>query len=207
MKIKIFTTGPIETNSYLVYDEIAKEGILIDAPNELHDILLHEVKKNDLKISYIINTHGHWDHINDNEIIKKSLNATLLIHKDDEFLMDPADDIKSVLPLPLDPSKADDYLKDNDIIKTGSIEFKIIHTPGHSPGGICIYEPKNKVLFAGDTLFNNSIGRTDLWGGSIEDLISSIKEKLFILPDDVTVYPGHGEATTIGNEKKFNPYI
>ena len=207
MKIKIFTTGPIETNSYLVYDELTKEGILIDAPNELHDVLLHEVKKNDLKISYIINTHGHWDHINDNEIIKKSLNATLLIHKGDEFLMDPAEDIKSVLPLPLDPSKADDYLNDSDIIKTGSIEFKILHTPGHSPGGICIYEPKNRVLFSGDTLFNNSIGRTDLWDGSIEDLISSIKEKLFILPDDVTVYPGHGEATTIGNEKKFNPYI
>ena len=111
----------------------------------------------------------------------------LLIHKSDEFLLDPADYIKSVLPLPLDPSKADDYLKDNDIIKIGSMEFKIIHTPGHSPGGICIYESQNKVLFSGDTLFNSSIGRTDLWGGSIEDLISSIKEKLFLLPDDVTV--------------------
>jgi hydroxyacylglutathione hydrolase len=207
MKIKIYSTGPFETNSYLVYNENTSEGLLIDAPYELHDIIMEDIKKINLKIPYIINTHGHLDHVNDNEVLKKSLNAKLLIHKDDEYLINPDEQIKASLPYPLNPSIADEYLNDNDILEIAGMEFIILHTPGHSPGGICIYENENKVLFSGDTLFNNSIGRTDLWDGSIDDLIKSIKEKLFLLPDDVIVYPGHGEPTTIGDEKKFNPYL
>jgi hydroxyacylglutathione hydrolase len=207
MVIKTFVSGPFETNSYLVYDETSKEAIIIDAPPESAENVLHEIKKNNLSVKYIVNTHGHIDHVEDNEILKKELKAKLLIHKEDAFWLNPSEEVKYFLPMDQTPSEADDFLKEGDILNIGDMNFSVIFTPGHTTGGICLSESQKKVLFSGDTLFKETIGRTDLLGGSMETLINSIKTKILTLPDETLVYPGHYESTTIENEKKFNEYL
>jgi glyoxylase-like metal-dependent hydrolase (beta-lactamase superfamily II) len=207
MIIKTFTSSPFETNSYLVYDENSKEAIVIDSPPESSKKVLDQVRALNLTVNYIINTHGHIDHVEDNEILKNELKAKLFIHRKDEFWLNPAFEIRSFLPFDQTPSKADGYLNDGDILTVGNLKFIVIFTPGHTSGGICLYESLNKVLFSGDTLFKETVGRTDLLGGSMETLIDSIKNKICILPDETVVYPGHNEITTIEHEKEFNPYL
>jgi glyoxylase-like metal-dependent hydrolase (beta-lactamase superfamily II) len=207
MFIKTFVSGPFETNGYLVGDEVTKDAIIIDAPPDFSSPVLKEIKKQDYKVKYIINTHGHIDHIADNHILKEELNSKLLIHKNDLFWLNSTDFIKSLIPFEIIPSEPDDFIDDGDIIKVGSLSFIIIFTPGHTSGGICLYEKESKVLFTGDTLFKENIGRTDLPGGSTDILIDSIKNKILNLPGDVIIYPGHGETSTINDEKNFNPFL
>jgi hydroxyacylglutathione hydrolase len=207
MTIKQFCSGPFGTNSYLVFDEKSKEALLIDSPPESADLVIKEVKDHGLTVKYIVNTHGHIDHVEDNEILKKELKAKLLIHPADEFWLDPTPEIKYFNPMDQTPSKADGFVNENDILTIGDLNFKIIFTPGHSTGGICLYEEQQKVLFSGDTLFFETVGRTDFPGGSMEILINSIKSKLLILPDETTIYPGHDETSTIKHEKEFNQYL
>jgi hydroxyacylglutathione hydrolase len=207
MIIKTFISGPFETNSYLVYDELSKDAIVIDAPPESSQKIIEVVKEQKLTVKCIVNTHGHVDHVEDNEILKEDLNTRLLIHKDDEFWLDPSIEIKYFVPYDQTPSKADGYLTDGEVITIGNLNFLIIFTPGHTLGGICLYEPHQKVLFSGDTIFKETIGRTDLIGGSMDQLLDSIKSKILILPDETRIYPGHDEPTTIKHEKEFNPYL
>ncbi|MBF0493974.1 MAG: MBL fold metallo-hydrolase [Candidatus Omnitrophica bacterium] len=200
IEIKAFEVGPIGTNCYLTYDG-NKTGILID-PGYPETAIRDFILRNDLKIEYTVNTHGHGDHIAGN----KFFDYPVYIHELDEpFLTDGAKNLGFFAGMTVPKVKAFKILKDGDKILAGKLEFTVIHTPGHTPGGICLLA--GNVLFAGDTLFHEGVGRTDLPGGSQKALEASIKNKLFTLPDNTKVYPGHGPATTIGHEKRNNPYI
>jgi len=207
MEIKIFTTGPFETNCYLVIDEQTKNALLIDAPPDSSMIILKEVKERKIDIKYIINTHGHIDHIADNYFIKNELNTKILIHKEDEPYFNPSNNLKLFFASELYPTIPDGYLNDGDILSIGDFELQVIFTPGHTPGGICLLGKKQKILFTGDTIFKENIGRTDLPGGNMDVLMQSIKNKILVLDDDIVIFPGHEKSSTIGHEKKFNPFI
>lgn len=193
------------TNTWLIYDDVSLEGILVDpaAPSEM---LLKRIESLGLKILMIFNTHGHGDHIGGNDYFATHLKASLAIHKDDAaMLIDNRKNLSEYMGSPLNNKAADILLEDGFSMNLAGRELKVIHTPGHTPGGICLLI--EKYLISGDTLFELSIGRTDFPGGSHDQIIKSIREKLFILPDDVIVFPGHGPQTTIGLEKSNNPFL
>lgn len=193
------------TNCYVLGCTQTKEGIIIDPGGEAKRIL-EVVERNGLAIRYIINTHSHVDHIGANGIIKEATGATLAIHPADaETLKNP---MQSLLAFSgkLKPSPPpDELVREGDVIKAGSLELKVIHTPGHTPGGISL--KMGSSLFTGDTLFAGSIGRTDFPGGSYKTLIESIAHKLLGYPDTTIIYPGHGPSSTIGEERKYNPFL
>ncbi|MDL2280243.1 MBL fold metallo-hydrolase [Selenomonadales bacterium OttesenSCG-928-I06] len=188
------------TNCYILFCEDTLQAVIID-PAGQEKGLLDVIEKNKLKIKYIINTHGHPDHIGANSAIKKATDASILFHEKEAPML--AKFIGKGAP----GAVADKFIDDGDTIEFGNVKLQVIHTPGHTQGGICLYNEKEKVLFSGDTLFAESIGRTDFPGGSYPTIISSIKNKLLVLPDETTVYSGHGEATTIAHEKKYNPFV
>ncbi len=193
------------TNTWLLWDDESLEAILVDPAAPSED-LLARIRALDLKVLYIINTHGHGDHIGGNELFRKRLQARLLIHAEDaHYLTDNRKNLSEYLGAPLNCLAADEFLHDGQSLNLGSHIVRVIHTPGHTPGGICLLA--DKFLISGDTLFELSIGRTDFPGGSHKQIIASIKEKLFILPDDVVVCPGHGPRTSIGMEKMNNPLV
>lgn len=205
MVIKRLVVGLLQVNCFVVFDEETKEAIIIDPGGDAREILKF-AEKNNLKIKYIVNTHGHLDHTYDNRKIKEATNSPLLIHKlDAEMLTSPAKNFSFVMGIIFKSPPADKLLNEGDIIEFGNISLKVLNTPGHTPGGISLLT--DKVVFVGDTLFAGSVGRTDLPGGSMEELLKGIKEKLLILPDDTIVHPGHGPSTTIGRERNSNPFI
>ncbi len=205
MIIKRFIAGRLENNIYLVADEKSSEAVLIDATQDLPEIQ-KAVKDLGVKVKYILLTHGHFDHILGLNSLKKSLNAPAVICKDDLVISDNINEFTRLFGLPDSvPPKYDMYIKDGDEILLGSYKIKVIHTPGHTEGGVC-YLVDGK-LFSGDTLFRGSVGRTDLFGGNFGKLSDSIKNKLFKLDDKTEVFPGHGDMTTIGFEKKYNEII
>ncbi|HKK68424.1 MAG TPA: MBL fold metallo-hydrolase, partial [Bacteroidales bacterium] len=168
--------------------------------------ILMTLSQDNLTVKYIIDTHGHFDHVGANKDLKKATNAELMIHAADEPMLSELAQHAGAFGLSAENSPpADIHLKDNDEIKFGNITLNVIHTPGHSQGGICLLT--DKILIAGDTLFAGSIGRTDLPGGDYDTLINSIKTKLLTLDDDIVVYTGHGPETTIGREKQINPFL
>jgi len=194
-----------ETNTYLVWDKESGVGAVIDPANNARAIV-DEAKRLGFTIKYIINTHGHADHIGANSELKKLTGAILCIHEDDsEKLSNPDLNLSSFVGFPFTTVKADRLLKDGDVINFGNISLKVLHTPGHSKGGICLLG--DEFVFSGDTLFFESIGRYDFPDSNGEHLKKSIEEKLFILPDSTKVYSGHGGSTTIGHEKKHNPFF
>ncbi|MFH1395438.1 MAG: MBL fold metallo-hydrolase [Candidatus Omnitrophota bacterium] len=197
LTVKRVVVGPLYVNCYLVYDKNTLKGMLID-PGEYSQEIETYVKRNAIDLIGIINTHGHADHMAGN----KAYNLPVFIHElDADYLTDSRINLSIFLGIHVAEVKAAGFLKDGDIIEIGNFKLKVIHTPGHSPGGISIV--CGDILFSGDTLFCEGVGRTDLSGGSQTDLMRSIQEKLFVLPDSTKVYPGHGPETTIGNEKKF----
>lgn len=205
MKIIALTVGPIATNCYIVYDEASREALVID-PGAEGKRIVAEVEKNHLKVKYIVNTHGHGDHIAANKYVKEATGAELLIHAADApMLTDARLNMTAYMGKGISEPAADRFLAEGDVLKLGTTEFKVLHTPGHSPGGICLLG--EQVVFVGDTLFQYSIGRDDLPGGSFTQLINSIKTKLLTLDDKIIVYPGHGPITTIGNERRGNPFL
>ncbi len=207
MIVKAFESGPLLTIGYLVIDEKSGYAVVIDAPKDSAEEIVNEAKKRDCEILCLINTHGHWDHIADDSEIVRLTAAKVAIHQKDVNLLEDPKSVIYELPFRIEGIKPDIILNDGDVIEVGELRLKVIHTPGHTLGSICLYEENEKVLFSGDTLFAGTIGRTDLPGGSYEEIIKSIQEKLFVLEDDVVVYPGHGPSTTIGKEKQFNPFF
>ncbi|HNX00307.1 MAG TPA: MBL fold metallo-hydrolase [Candidatus Cloacimonadota bacterium] len=194
--------GGYETNTYLCWDESSHEALLID-PAAPSIPLWNRIVEKGLKIKYIINTHGHADHIGGNDFFKEKSKAPIAIHLlDAEHLNNSTKNLSTMAGMKLTSPQADIILADGDILKIGESEMKVIHTPGHTEGGICIYG--DGLLFSGDTLFQEDVGRTDLPGGNNLKLQHSIQQILFELPDETIVLPGHGPATTIGEEKIGN---
>ena len=199
------TTGAYKANCYIIYCKDTNEGIIID-PGDEPDRILDKIKNKGLKIKYIILTHGHGDHIGAVKKVMKRLNIPLLAHEDEkELLMDAAKNLSNIMVFGPTELMADKLLKDGDVIEFGNLKAEIIHTPGHTAGGICIKVGNN--LITGDTIFKGSIGRTDLYSGDYRTLIKSIKNKLLLLDNKMVILPGHGEASTIGNEKVSNPFL
>lgn len=205
MIIQSLVVGPIQANCFILGDEKTQEAVVIDPGDEAKRILVG-LQKQALKLKYIINTHGHFDHVGANKALKEKTGAPILIHKAEAPLLAQLSSSAAVWGMHVDDSPpADRLLEDGDKISFGEITLEVIHTPGHSLGGISLYTPKD--LFVGDTLFAGSIGRTDFPGGDYDQLISGVRTRLFVLGDDVRVYPGHGPATTIGQERRYNPFF
>ncbi len=205
MIIKTLAVGPIVANCYILGCEETKEAVVVDPGDETGKILL-SLADSGLKVKYIINTHGHFDHVGGNKKMKDATGADILIHPLDAPMLDTLSASAANWGLLADDSPPPDRtVEDGDEISFGNITLKVIHTPGHTPGGVSFHT--NGYVFVGDTLFESSIGRTDFPGGNLETLISSIKNKLFALDDDVQVFTGHGSTTTIGREKRSNPFL
>ncbi len=200
-----FILGDMVTNCYLIADEETKNAVLFDAPAQ-SDKILDYIEKNGLSLKKVLLTHAHFDHILALEEIIAKTGAELILHKEEEqYLKDPNLNLAGSYWSGLNLPNADKLVQHGDEILLDSIKIKVMHTPGHTVGSVCYLI--DDLLISGDTLFSGSIGRFDFPLGSFEDEIRSIKEKLMILDDDVKVYPGHGFSTTIGKQRKENPYI
>ena len=205
MKIKSLVVGPIGVNCYIVYDERSLDAIVVDPGGNAAEIL-KVINDDKLKVKYVVNTHGHSDHIGANTEVCEKTGARLLIHEGDKkMLTDSRANLSLYMGMNILSKPADEFVKNGDVIEFGDCKLKVLHTPGHSEGGICLVT--DGIVFSGDTLFAESIGRCDFPGGSEITLINSVKEKIMPLPDDTKVLPGHGPATTVGWERKSNPFL
>ena len=206
MKVIPLVAGPIDNNVYVAYDDTGN-CVVVDAPFLCYEVIDNVVKENNLKISHILITHTHWDHIGGLAELKKNTNAKVCVHKDDAVrLSQPVANLGGN-QIQIETVEPDIILTGNEVIECGNMKFTVLHTPGHSPGAVCFLENQAGVVFVGDSLFNMSIGRTDFPGSDHNTLINSIKTKLLTLPDNYKVYCGHNEATTIGFEKAHNPFL
>ena len=208
MFTKQMQVGRFAVFAYLVGSETAGEALVIDPAGD-PDLILREAAKNRLRIKYIVNTHSHVDHVMGNKKMKEVTGAEIIIHEADAAdLVGQSMQVMNMFGAEPSPP-ADITVRDNDLITVGDVSLRVLHTPGHSPGGMCLHV--DGLVFTGDTLFVGGVGRTDLQGGSWEILARSIRTKLFTLPDSTVVLPGHnyGEApkSTIGVEKVNNPYV
>lgn len=205
MILKTLVVGPIQANCYILGCERTREAAVID-PGGDSDRILIALAKDKLRCVYIINTHGHFDHSGENRRLKEVTGSQLLIHRADAPMILHQGASGRSWGMDVDNSPPPDrYLEEGNIITFGDISLKVLHTPGHSPGGISLFS--DKMVFVGDTLFAGSIGRTDFPGGDYDGLIRNVREKIFSLGDDVVVYPGHGPKTTVGRERRTNPFF
>lgn len=205
MIIEQLEVGPIMANCYIVGCEETGKAVVID-PGDDSDRILQRLASKKLTVLCLINTHGHFDHVGGNRRMKAATEAPLLIHEGDAPMLHRLASDASMFGLSAENSPAPDRtLADGDTIEFGAHTLTVLHTPGHSPGGIALHG--HGCVFVGDTLFSGSIGRTDLPGGDYDTLIRSVREKLFSLPDDTRVFCGHGPETTIGREKRHNPFF
>jgi glyoxylase-like metal-dependent hydrolase (beta-lactamase superfamily II) len=201
MIIKKLIVGPLENNCFIIADENSRECLVID-PGDEPDRILDSINENNFQLKYIICTHAHFDHIAAVSDIKEETKAKIVLHRDDLEIYKSTKDQAVAWGFELESQPEPDmFVSEGDMIEIGDLRFDILHTPGHSPGGICLYG--EGILITGDTLFAGSVGRTDLYGGDIKELKKSFK-KLMSLPEGVKVLPGHGPETTIGHERVDN---
>lgn len=204
---KALTVGLLEVNCYILADEETKEAVVID-PGGDEDEILDVLQRNGFNLKLIIDTHGHFDHVDANQPLKAATGAQIAIHEADAAALSrPSQEAMFFTGNRLRLSEADILLKEGDVLTFGKYRLKVLHTPGHTPGGISLVLEDHPYVYAGDLLFAGSIGRTDFPGGSFEALIDAVKTKIFPLGDHYTVYPGHGPVTTIGQERKYNPFF
>lgn len=208
LKIHSFTGGEVETNAYLVADETSRTAFVVDAPHGLGEEIVARARHEQLTITHLINTHGHWDHIADNAVIVRLAGARLLLHRADAKLVKHPDLMADFgLFFEIEPTQPDGFLDEGDEFRLGALRFEVRHCPGHCPGSIVLYEPRARVALVGDVIFAGSVGRADLPGGNWDQLMDSIRSKILTLPDDVRLLPGHGPATTVGRERRTNPFL
>lgn len=205
MNIDVLEVGMVNTNCYIVTDESTKDILIIDPGGEAGRII-DAVKEKNGNVKGILLTHGHFDHITGVPEVREAFSAKVYAAQEEEALLENPDWNCSHMGRGLISVKADEFVKDKDILTLGSFRIQVIYTPGHTRGGVCYYFKEEAVLFSGDTLFFESIGRTDLPTGNSHLLMESVRQKLMPLPDETKVYPGHGSHTSIGYEKKNNPY-
>ncbi|GHV22980.1 MBL fold hydrolase [Bacteroidia bacterium] len=210
MQICRFEFNQVSENTYLIHDE-TNEAAIIDCgvyfPEEKMQ-LVRFIEENHLVLVRLLNTHLHMDHTFGNRFVYETYDILPEYHRMEESMPSQKDQARNFGIMVNEPDlQAVNYIEDGDIVPVGTIRLKALLIPGHSPGSLCFYSEKDGCIFSGDVLFQGSVGRSDLWGGDHERLISGIKEKLLTLPDDTVVYPGHGPSTTIGHEKKYNPYL
>jgi len=210
--IKVITipVGVLETNSYLIFDEKSKVAVCID-PGAEPEKIIKTINENKLKLKAVLLTHGHGDHIGGLAVLIEKFDVPVYIHLEDEgMLRSPHENLSQSIGFDITAPETDNFVIDGQKISVGENEITIFHTPGHTRGGISFFiNPENEkpILFSGDTLFYLNVGRIDLPGGNWEVLKKSVLEKLYVLPDETVVYPGHGPATTIHKEKNNNPYV
>lgn len=205
MIVECLTVGPLMENCYILGDEKSKKSAVID-PGDEPERIVEKLKKKRLNCEYILLTHAHVDHVSGIKGVVEATGARVYIHKNDAFMLKAAPVQALAFGMkPFMPPKIEKYLEDGEVIEFGDLKVKIIHTPGHSSGGICFLV--ENCIFVGDTIFQGSIGRTDLPGGNYNELINSVETKIWTLPDDTIIYPGHGPETTVGYEKKYNPFF
>lgn len=212
MKIEAVPLGPLETNAYLVTSDDGKECCVVDAPKGA-DALLEEIRERGLKLTHLLLTHGHWDHMCEAHLFAKA-GATVIGHRDDQQLIENIEAYKnryqSMIPWLTDDDfrsvKVDRWVTEGDTVDAAGTRFEVRHVPGHCPGSILFYSADQKVAFTGDAIFAGSVGRTDLPNGNWNQLLASIRQRIYTLPDETVLLPGHGGETTVGHEKKTNPY-
>ena len=204
---EILPVGPLQCNCSVIGDDVSREAIVIDPGDDVADVLAI-VQKHNLKVQQIIITHAHIDHVGGAKKLKAATGAAILLNQNDYALLKMLD-VQAAWVGMASPGRVeiDQSVGQADKIRVGSLSADVLHTPGHTQGSVCLYFPLEKKLIAGDTLFAGSIGRTDLPGGSFEKIIRSLHEKVLALPDDTIVVPGHGELTTIGEERESNPFL
>lgn len=208
MILERLTVGTLNTNCYVVGCPETLEAIVIDPGAESKEeaqLILREASNQNLKVKYIVNTHGHLDHTAGNGAVKEKTGAPILIHEEDAPMLTNARGPIGLWGFHGSSPPADRVLHDGDTVQVGSLTFRVLHTPGHSPGSICLLG--DDVAFTGDTLWAGTIGRADLPGSSPKDMKLSLREKLMTLSDHVRIYPGHGPSSTIGEEKRYNPFL
>jgi hydroxyacylglutathione hydrolase len=204
---EIFPVGPLQCNCSVIGDETSREAIVIDPGADIARVL-DIVQRHGLKVTQILITHGHIDHVGGAMKLKQATGAPILLNKNDAPQLQMLDMQASWIGVaPPGTVTIDDSLEDGTAIHAGALQATVMHTPGHTEGSTCIYFPAEKKLIAGDTLFAGSIGRTDLPGGNFEKILRSLHERVMTLPEDVMVIPGHGPATTIGEENETNPFL
>lgn len=207
LKVKRRVLSACQTNCYYAYKEGADEIVVID-PGDNGSIVYDDVKSLGFeKVAGILLTHGHGDHTGGALQLKQLSGAKIYAYEDEaEILKDPEKNLSGWFGKPYG-FEADEYFHDKQAVSMAGITFEVLHTPGHTKGGCCFYDAQDQVLFCGDTIFNGSVGRTDFYSGSMKVLGDSIRERIMTLPDDVKLYPGHGDATTVGYERKYNPCL
>lgn len=204
-RIKTYVLGGISTNCYLVFREGEKAAVIID-PADNADYLKSKCREFGVEPVAVLLTHAHFDHMMAADDIRKTYGCKLYVHMDDErMLNDSSLNLSGTMGTEQVSISADYLLRDGEVLHFLNLEWKVMATPGHTAGSVCYYLPEEEVLFSGDTMFAESLGRTDLPTGSMSAIVRSISEKLLVLPDDTMVYPGHGDATTIAHEKQYNP--
>lgn len=205
MILKQFVIGFLDVNNYLLIDEVSKEAVLIDC-TEKNDKIDEALAEYGAKLKYILLTHGHFDHVLGVNNFKTKYKCQVLIHGEDDVLLQNIDKFMSGFGFgTTEVQHVDGFLKENQIIKFGEIKIRVIHTPGHSRGSVGYLVQDN--LFSGDTIFYECVGRTDLMGGSFSQLKDSIEKKIFTLDDNIKIYPGHGQASTVKHEKENNKFL
>jgi hydroxyacylglutathione hydrolase len=211
---EILPVGMLQCNCHIVGDPVTREAVVID-PGDDVDAILEVIARHGLKVRNILITHSHIDHIIGLKKLREATGAPVLMHQADLDLYQQMEMQAEWIQWPTpELAEVDEFLTEGKSIKWGNYELRVMHTPGHTKGSVCLYLPREEntvrdpgLLFAGDTLFEGSIGRTDLWGGSVKEILRSLKTKLLALPDETIVFPGHGSPTTIGVERETNPFL
>ena len=205
LNMKVLVVGALGVNCYILHEEGHDEAVVID-PGGSEEAVWRHISAEGLTLKAILNTHAHADHIGAVDFLREKTGAKFYLHEADApMLLDARKNLSAFMGMPIVTKPADVLLKGGEILDICHMKFTVLHTPGHSPGGVC-YLMEDRV-FSGDTLFAESVGRTDFPGSSAKDLMMSVCEKLLVLPDEIKVYCGHGPETTIGHERKYNPYI